>query len=542
MLGIIPEISPAVANCNLESLCIKSTLDQSPFNFLTLVPSRVKIKDRVDLSFYVNQAVVFQYRMKIEAPAGVPPSSLDKSLLAWSEWLNRDINEIVIPKLEKAGRYKLVIEYKTHKSKEIRTYEKPFEAYDENALKVNMATQSRPPSLENKDQVESEIIARKDPANESVTEKEILTDVSQITEKVSHEGNYQITEHKDTLQNQIAIPEETTNEGSINQTAARDYNNLLKNALEEKNLVLIMESLENGADLNLRGPNGGNIFHLLDETTFSDDLISVIKAKGFSIDEPDNEGNTPLHYAILSDNREYAKSLIGQGAKMDILNSSRLSPLHIAVFLNEPEMVETLVSNKAYINLKGNTGYTPLHVAAEMNHIDIASFLLSNGSKAKIKTDQKLNALTISKIQKNQEISRLISTNKHKFSNLSSNAEPRTLIEKTTPYYERIDFTLPYNSQLIKKRQLASLIQKVSAPVFVIGAAGAAYFKIEADKYYKQHRNAENQNDADYYYDKTKEYDIYTYSAGGISLASLYGFVHSTIWKKNTTTRMRKQF
>jgi hypothetical protein len=83
---------------------------------------------RLDLSFYVNKSVVFQYRYKLEVPHG-GGVSVNKSLLNWTEWINRDVNEVIIPKLEKEGNYKMVIEYRTHNSNDIGKYEKRFEVY-----------------------------------------------------------------------------------------------------------------------------------------------------------------------------------------------------------------------------------------------------------------------------------------------------------------------------------------------------------------------------------------------------------------------------
>ena len=114
---------------------------QTPFNFINPVPSKIRLMEKVDLSFYVNQSIVFQYRYKLEVPQG-GEATINKSLLNWSGWINKDINDIIVPKLGKEGRYKLVVEYKTHTSSETNKYEKPFDVYSVKPVNYTVTAQS----------------------------------------------------------------------------------------------------------------------------------------------------------------------------------------------------------------------------------------------------------------------------------------------------------------------------------------------------------------------------------------------------------------
>lgn len=115
---------------------------QTPFNFTNPIPERIRIMDKVNLSFYVNQSIVFQYRYRLEVPQG-GGGSVNKSLLSWTPWINRDINEITVPKLDKEGPYKMVIEYRTHTSNNIIRYERPFEVYSIVPVNIASRTQSK---------------------------------------------------------------------------------------------------------------------------------------------------------------------------------------------------------------------------------------------------------------------------------------------------------------------------------------------------------------------------------------------------------------
>lgn len=119
----------------------ESISSQTPFSFTKPVPARIPVKGMVDLSFYVNHSVVFQYRYRLEVPYGAE-EAINNSLIRWTDWINKDVNEVLVPKLGIEGRYKMVIEYKTHISNEIRKYEKPFEVYNIEPVYHTNATQS----------------------------------------------------------------------------------------------------------------------------------------------------------------------------------------------------------------------------------------------------------------------------------------------------------------------------------------------------------------------------------------------------------------
>ena len=75
-----------------------------------------------------------------------------------------------------------------------------------------------------------------------------------------------------------------------------------------------------------------------------------------------------------------------------------------------------------------------------------------------------------------------------------------------------------------------------------LGTAGLAYFKSEANNYYSLYKIAETEEMAKDLYNKANRYDTYAYISGGISLASIYGFIHSGIRKKYISGEMRKKF
>ncbi|MBN1187434.1 MAG: ankyrin repeat domain-containing protein [Bacteroidales bacterium] len=519
--------------------------DQTPFNFTNPIPSKIKIMGNVDLSFYVNQAVVFQYRFRLEVPQG-GGSNVNRSLLNWTDWINKDINEIVVPKLGKEGRYRFIVEYKTHTSNEIKKYEKLFDVYDTKPLTTTVTAQTK--TIPSPDKVVPEPtrpVAGNRPVKPADNQDNTATTIK-IDKNRQLNNKPVLAEDKpkqEVADKQVEyLPEKPV---VVDKNLTKDYNLLLMESIRQKNAGLLRESVANGAGLNLKGQYGGNILHMLDDYTASEDLILILKNKGVSINEPDNYNNTPLHYAIIQGENLYARYLINQGANLNIKNQMDLSPLHLAVLFNNSTAVKDLLDKGANVDILGNTGYTPLHIASQLDHTEIARDLLRNGANVSLKTDQNLSAKTIAKIQNNNNIVTLF--NSRGASSIPP-SKSKTNINQIKPYstYPKIDFNLLYDPISIKNRKTAKVIQMVSAPVFALCAAGATYLKLEADNYYSlynEYKTIEDSRDiAKYNYDKTLEYDTYFYISGGISVVSLYTFFHSTIWKRNVTNRMRKKF
>lgn len=459
---------------------------QTPFNFFNTVPAKVRTTDKIDLSFSANNAIVSQYRYRLEVP-DMFRTSINKVFLTWSAWINNAFTDIIILKIEQEGRHKLIIEYKSYGTTEIRKFEKLFDVYN--------------------------------PA-------------SQINSKATSKAGT-LTGNIPSVLSNVPV--------AVEKAIKPDYDKLIWEAIEKKNEALFRESVLNGAGSNLKGPNGGNIYHMMNDNLANEDLISLLKSHGISINETDNFGNTPLHIAIMLREKKYARSLINQGADLNIKNKVELSPLHIAAFLNDEEVAKDLLAKGAEINLKGNSGYTPLHIAALMNNIEVVQDLLNMGAKNKIKTNQNFTPSIIAKIQNYDLMKKLIV--KGGSYNLNQAGTPRidnVSQMNSVKLSPQFDINLSYNKDLVKKRQFNKIAGIISIPVFAICTAGTVYFRSEADNYYSSYKNAETIDIAKHYYDKTQQYDTYTYISGGVSLVSAFGIIRSAIRKKSISNKMCK--
>ena len=551
---------------------------EAPFYFLKPVPQTIKLPDKIDLSFFRNQSVVSEYRYRLEIPPG-GATAIDMSITRWSPWISFDFIEIIIPMLDREGGYKLNVEYRSSKGSEILKFEKLFYAYriipgtygetaksETSAIGDKIVTKATPAtekSITKPTPVTSKAAPKTTPLI-NLSSKRVKYDINKIIikpnsvnilslnnlnpEKGSVNDRYTIFGESlgNIAQNTVSTIKNSSNE-PVKKTGPnefindKDYNHLLTESIERKDAALFKKLIQNEAEIILKGPDGGNIFHLLNDTISNDELISLLRNKGISINETDNNGNSPLHIAILSGESEYARSLINQGAELNLKNNLDLSPLHLAAFLNDSQITNELMLKGAEINLKGNSGYTPLHIASELNHVRLAKDLLYMGANSRLKTDQRLTPKAIAKIQNNNEMAKLISKKGSYTLTLPlSNSERSTIFLNTFKLSPKYEFNLPYDKYLVKKRQINKLLRIISIPVFAISTAGAAYFRSEANNYYSSYKNAESIELAQHYYDKTTKYDKYTYISGGVSLVSVFGIIHSAFKQKSISNKMCK--
>lgn len=552
---------------------------KTPFYFLKNIPPSIKLFSGADLSFFRDQSVVDSYRYRIEIPAA-NATAIDRSLTRWSPWLSYDFIEIIIPVLDIEGGYKLIIEYKKIKSDEILRFEKVFYVYRLVTGSLTEPVKSLTPEPKAETEIQVSVPVSKAPEKKSgmangsrlpgmmpskstikpvrlpMLEKVNLDpkniDIQKLyatsgydSEKIRMEVSVGISrktaDNLDTVRMVNRMEDSLYNDRSEDRHVEVDQKILLEEAIVRKDLELVKHSIRSGSGRSIRGGEGGNLFHLLDDFTSDDELVRMLIEDGISLNEYDDNGNSPLHLAIFNHQNNYAGLLISKGADLNLKNKLDLSPLHIASMLDNRRIVDELIINGADVNIKGNTNYTPLLIASELNYLNLARDLLRKGANPKMKTSQGLNSRQIALIQKSKEMSRLMGGKNEVLPYESESGSSLTIasisMKKLNPINE---FNLPYDNDLIKKRRINKIIGMASVPVFALSSAGVALLKGEADSFYSSYRNAETSDMARHYYDKTLQYDSYTYITAGVSLISVYGIIHSIIRKKSIDLKLYK--
>jgi len=106
------------------------------------------------------------------------------------------------------------------------------------------------------------------------------------------------------------------------------------------------------------------------EAAANGDLAGV----GADVNAKEEDGWTPLHYAVYEGYKEIAELLIAKGADVNAKEEDGWTPLHDAA---TKEIAELLIDNGADVNAKDGTGSTALDTAEEAT----ANLLRKHGGK-----------------------------------------------------------------------------------------------------------------------------------------------------------------
>jgi ankyrin repeat protein len=154
--------------------------------------------------------------------------------------------------------------------------------------------------------------------------------------------------------------------------------------------------------------------------------LSVLQnavGRGLSIDAPNEDKWTPLHFAVLARQVEVVRYLITGKAKANVnaRTSTRLSPLHFAAQVGDEFIVALLIESGADVrsrdaneqtplhfavssqnliavrllldfsadpNASDSRGFAPMHIAADIGNAELVDLLLSRGAKPDLVVQQ----------------------------------------------------------------------------------------------------------------------------------------------------------
>jgi ankyrin repeat protein len=104
-------------------------------------------------------------------------------------------------------------------------------------------------------------------------------------------------------------------------------------------------------------------------------IKDILKRNSRLINAKDNDGLTPLHYAVTAGRKELVSLLLARGADVNARDNRGATPLHLAVDRVQREIAHYLISRGADINARTNNGKTALAWAQERGHSEMAEFL-----------------------------------------------------------------------------------------------------------------------------------------------------------------------
>ncbi len=108
------------------------------------------------------------------------------------------------------------------------------------------------------------------------------------------------------------------------------------------------------------------------------DFAKALIEKGANVNERASN-YTPLHYAIMAEDKELIDLLISKGAKV---NDDKYS---VFFCVKNVEMAEFLISKGADINFLDSYNRNPLYIAVKINSKELVEFFINKGTQLNIK-------------------------------------------------------------------------------------------------------------------------------------------------------------
>ena len=159
--------------------------------------------------------------------------------------------------------------------------------------------------------------------------------------------------------------------------------------------------LARGADITAKAtmdgiPNRPTCLHVASYYNFPA-VAEILLAHGAPVDEPMDDGASPLFVACKQGNSEVARPLLRAGA--DVTTTSQdgnvWSCLHYAAWYNYPTLVDVLLANGALVDQPMAKGASPLFIACEKGHTEVARKLLDAGADPHMARDDGTTPLTM---------------------------------------------------------------------------------------------------------------------------------------------------
>lgn len=131
-----------------------------------------------------------------------------------------------------------------------------------------------------------------------------------------------------------------------------------------------------------------------------DDIVEVLLSAGASVDAKDKLQRTALMQAARCENLSIAEQLIVAGADVNAIGfrGTVFTPLIVAATAGANDVIRMLVESGAIVDfLDLKDGYTALMMAARMGHADTVKLLLEFGADVSIETEYMVSSLTMAK-------------------------------------------------------------------------------------------------------------------------------------------------
>lgn len=179
---------------------------------------------------------------------------------------------------------------------------------------------------------------------------------------------------------------------------AENQRNALLAASHQGDGLLVEVAVEEGADINAKGPDGNAAIHIAVIQGHTD-IVRLLLDLHANIDitttplgdrrtRKFNGGRTALHWAAVKGHEDIARLLIDKGADINAKNCTDRTALQEAIGQNSTSggITQLLLERGASITIHDDEGWTPLHQAAHTGNAQIIDELINRGCNIEAQT------------------------------------------------------------------------------------------------------------------------------------------------------------
>lgn len=139
--------------------------------------------------------------------------------------------------------------------------------------------------------------------------------------------------------------------------------------------------------------------------------MKTLLREGANVNIKDIYGYTPLHYAVESGDIHLVSILLDEQAHVNVKDNDGDTPFHLTVsHRSSIPILRLLLKRGADIDAKNNWGHTPLHLASSWGYINLVRELLHQGANPLLRSKQGYTPHSLAQMHGQKEIAKLLET------------------------------------------------------------------------------------------------------------------------------------